>query len=195
MPPSTPAGQPLSPGTVTAHNTWNQTQSCPAGPAISQPLGPLSSWNASLSIPTQLFMGKPDGTYIDQSYHVSPNGTFSVSDDHGNSFSLTVPSLLPGVSETTLVGNSTTAVLEIRIATASLTLADTKLTFSVYDQFCRPAGVRLVITGSADWGQTGRGVVALAFQKKPISLSGDRAYFGNSSGVALGFDWNDSQSL
>lgn len=140
-------------------------------------------------------MGKPQGSYIRQSFSLSSNGTFSVSDDHGNSYSFTVPVAASGLSTSTLVGNSTTAVFESRVTAASVQLADVKLTFSVYDKFCQPAGVRVVISGTEDWGPARAGVIGIRFGNAPISHSGHRAWFGNSSGVALGFDWSDSAPL
>lgn len=88
-------------------------------------------------------MDQPQGSYIQQSFSLSSGGTFKASDDHGNSFAFTVPIAAAGLSSTTLVGNSTAAVLETRVTAGPATLADVRLTFSVYDQSCQPAGVRL----------------------------------------------------
>jgi RHS repeat-associated protein len=87
------------------------------------------------------------------------------------------------------------AVQETIVSVGGVRTADVTLTYSVYDQYCYPAGVRLVVSGSENWGATGKGVVKLSFNKPAISVSGDTAYFGNSSGVALGFDWSDSASM
>ncbi len=194
-PPSQPAGTPLPPGTVTARNTWNQTLTCPPPSSSSQPLEPLSSWNTTLSIPALLFMGQPQGSNIRQSFSLSSSGAFSVSDDHGNSFAFTLPITANGTSRTSsLVGNSTTAVYETRVAAGPIQLADLKLTFSFYRQFCQPAGVRLLISGSEVWGPSGLGIVRILFDRHPVSLTGFRAWFGNTTGVALGFDWSDSKA-
>ena len=155
-----------------------------------------SSWSATLRIPTLLFMGSPQGSYITQHYSVYSNGTFSVSDDHGNTFSFDVPvSAIGTTASTSLVGNSTMAVQDTRVMAGLATAADVKLTYSVYDQFCQPAGIRIEITGSENWGTANVGDIRLTFNKKPVSVVGERAYFGNTSGVALGFDWSDSQAL
>ena len=194
--PSPSTGQPLPPGTVKAQNTWNLTQTCPKATSPSEPLATeQSGWSATLHIPTLLFMGSPQGNYITQSYSVSSNGTFSVSDDLGNSFSFDVPVSASGTAATTLVGNSTMAVQETRVTSGLATAADVKLTYSVYDQTCQPAGIRLAVTGSENWGTSNAGSIRLTFNKKPVSVVGDRAYFGNTSGIALGFDWSDSSSL
>ena len=198
--PSQPSGHSLLPGTVTASNTWNQTLVCPASSKATEPLEPLSSWNASLSIPSLLFMGVPQGSDIVQTFHLAPNGTFSVYDSRGNSYSFTVPIAAVGASYTTLVGNSTAAVEETRVTAGPLILADVTLAFSVYDQSCHPAGVRLVISGTEDWGAASTGVLQLQFTKAPTSVSHDRAYFtrgsaDNQSSVSLGFDWSDSSGL
>ncbi|HEV2226817.1 MAG TPA: hypothetical protein VGR56_08450 [Nitrososphaerales archaeon] len=140
-------------------------------------------------------MGSSQGTFIKQSFLVSSTGSFSVSDDHGNSFSFAVPTSASGVSVSTLIGNSTTAVQETRAATGSVQMADIKLTFSVYKQSCQRAGVRLEISGTENWGPSGHGVVKINFDKKPLSQSTSRAWFGNTTDVALGFDWSDSLSL
>jgi len=39
------------------------------------------------------------------------------------------------------------------------------------------------------------GTISLVFNRPAISAKGSRIWFGNSSGVALGFDWSDSASL
>ena len=193
----TSPGVPLPPGTVTTRNTWNLTQSCPT---VSSPAEPLvaeaNGWKATLRIPSLLFMGSPQGTYISQSFVLSNNGTFSVSDDHGNSFSLNVPVAATGAStSTTTVGNSTMAIQETRVTTGLASMADVKFTFSVYKQFCQPAGVRLEITGTENWGPSAQGVLKIAFNHPAVSFSKYRAWFGNTSGVELGIDWSDSKAL
>jgi RHS repeat-associated protein len=167
---------------------------------VTSPTEPLateqSGWSTTLRIPTLLFMGSPQGSYITQHYSIYSNGTFSVSDDHGNTFSFDVPVSATGTTaSTTLAGNSTMAVQETRVMAGMATAADVKLTYSVYDQSCLPAGIRLAITGFENWGASNTGTVQLRFNNEPISVSGDRAYFGNSSGITLGFDWSDSSSL
>jgi RHS repeat-associated protein len=140
-------------------------------------------------------MGEPQGSFVRQSFTLTSAGIFSISDDHGNFFSLSVPIAASGGSTSTLLGNSTTAVLEALVTAGHSQLADVTLTFSVYRQSCQPAGVRLVISGTEDWGPSGKGAVEVQFNQNALSLSGDRAWFGNSSGVALGFDWSDSAAL
>jgi hypothetical protein len=140
-------------------------------------------------------MGKPEGSYIRQYFALAPNGNFSVSDEHGNSYSFTIPITTSGVSTSTLVGNSTDAIQDTRVTAGPIQLADVKLTFSVYREFCQPAGVRLEITGTENWGPTARGTISLEFDRVPRSIKEDGAWFGNSSGVALGFDWSDSDPL
>src|SRR6267143_4524764 len=73
-------GQPLPPGTVTYRNTWNtsSTQTCPPAAWQSEPLTNSDGWSTTLKIPSLLFMGAPQGTYITQHFSVSKNGTFSV---------------------------------------------------------------------------------------------------------------------
>ncbi|MDG6981077.1 MAG: RHS repeat protein, partial [Nitrososphaerota archaeon] len=193
-PPAQPNGRPLPPGTVDAHNSWNLTNSCPPE-AKSQPLVPLPSWSTPVSIPTLLFMGRTEGSYLVQTVNVSPGGVVSVSDGFGNSFSFTVPVGGSGQSVSTLIGNSSSAVYETKVTEGPLLLSDVRLTLSVYRRFCQPAGVRLQISGSQDWGASETGPISVVFDKAPDSYSSYRAYFGNSSGVALGFDWNDSASL
>jgi len=192
---ASPPGQPLPPGRVTYTNTWNTTQTCPPPAVTGQPLVPRSNWTVSLAIPTQLFRGQPSGSYIDQSYTVSTNGTFSASDNFGNSFSFSEPSALPGVISATLVGNDTEVVQETEVTAGLVQQSDIKYTFSVYNEFCQPAGLRLEISGSANWGPSGSGTISIPFGKTPVTVSSYRAWFGNTSGVALGFDWSDSKSL
>lgn len=193
------AGSPLAPGTVSYLNTWNNTltQSCPPALSTSNVLTPRSNgWNATLQIPDLLFMGSPTGGNITQHYSLFRNGTFSVSDDAGNAFSLTVPtSQFSGAAATKLVANSSMALENIRTTISASTVANVTLAFSVYKQFCQPAGIRLDISGSVNWGPIRKGQVKMSFNKAPISVSGDRAWFSNKSGVALGFDWSDSKAF
>jgi len=189
--PAPPTGQPLPPGTVTSHNTWNLSQTCQPSAPASQPLQSLPSWNATLLVPTLLFMGQSQGSFIRQEFALSPGGVFVVSDDRGNAFSLAVPVASGNPSTTTLVGNSTTAVEEIRVGTGPNPIADVKLSFSIYRQYCQPAGVRLEISGRVAWGSSGEGLLSIIFNHSALSSSKYRAYFGNTSGVALGFDAAD----
>jgi len=150
----------------------------------------------TLRIPTLLFMGSPQQSYITQSFTLSKNGTFSVSDDYHNSFSFRVPVSVTGSSAlTSIVGNSTMAVMETKVITGLTTNADLKLSFSTYRQFCQPAGIRLEISGMENWGASGQGTLEIEFGQKPLASSAYRAWFSNSSGVALGLDWNDSWTM
>jgi RHS repeat-associated protein len=155
----------------------------------------MSNWNTTLDVPTMLYMGQTAGSIIAQSFSVTSSGALSVSDNYGNSFSLAVPTTAPGVSTTTLVGNSTTAVQETRVLAGTADSADVKLTYSVYKVFCQPAGVRLVISGTENRGASSNGVVKIVFGQRPVSTSGFRTIFSNKSGIGLGFDWSDSSSL
>jgi hypothetical protein len=82
--------------------------------------------------------------------------------------------------------------LETTATGGPTTVADVKLTFSVYKEFCQPAGVRLEISGTEGWGPLGHGEVRIVFNHDAVSVSDNRAWFGNTSGVALGFDWSDA---
>ena len=135
-------------------------------------------------------MGRPVGSNTTESFSLTSSGVFSISDSLGHSFGLSVSTPESGVETSTLMGNGTTAVQETKVTAGSTRLADIVLTFSVYEQFCFSAGVRLVISGSENGG-----ILRITFDKRPISFSTDRAWFGNSSGYALGFDWSDSKSL
>lgn len=204
---ASPTGQPLNDGTIVAHNSWDLSQTCPTSNSVSQPLQPVTTWSPRLSIPIGLLRGQPSGSYVTQSFSLSTNGTFSVSDDYGNAFSLRVPMTITGSSLTTsLVANSSMAIQETQVSGSSGVLADIKFAFSTYRQFCYPAGVRLEISGTVKW-PTGSGKISIGFGPKPtfptqqgsknttISVPGYRASFGNPSGVGLGFDWSDSKAL
>ena len=142
-------------------------------------------------------MGQTHGAFVTQNFAVSPTGSFSVSDSLGNSFTITFPVAVSGTSAVTLIGNSSAAILETRVTSSTAQLADVKLIFSVYDQFCQPAGVRLVIAGTENWGTASTGTLTLQFQNAPTKLQTSRALFGgqssgNQSATSLGFDWSDS---
>ncbi|MDE1853769.1 MAG: RHS repeat protein [Thaumarchaeota archaeon] len=194
---SQPPGQPLPPGTVSYRNTWNTTApACPVTPTT-QPLVPITTWNKTLRIPTQLFdySVDPNGQFITQYFTVSSNGTFSVSDSAGNDFSIRpLVGLPPGLLSVSLRGNSTVAEQHFVVSAGPLTLADVLVTYSVKMQFCEPSGIKIAIVGTSAWSR-GSGVLGLAFGSKPTLVRGDRAWFGNSSGIGLGFDWSDSASL
>jgi RHS repeat-associated protein len=190
-------GSPLPPGTVQYQNTWNISSAltCPAIQTILSPLAPVSSsWNSSLNIPTSLFLNRASsGENVDQSYRVFSNGTFSVSDQFGNSFSISAISGLPAgnVISTSLVANTTTAELTY----VDSTVAHLTVTFSEHYQFCNPSGIEINLQGVSSWTGSGQGQIGFVFNKSPIEVVGDRAYFGNTSGIAIGFDWSDSASL
>ena len=197
-------GQSLPSGTVTYRNTWNQTQSqeCAYPQHPREPLSPRdSNWTIVVNIPTLLFMGEPSSSYVRHTYTFYPNGTFSARDDKGNSFTIRPLLGLPsGMVSTSLRANSTYAEEDYLVAPGRQTIANVTVTYAVRHQFCEPAGLRMEIKGSANWGggaaaagtTTTRGALSLRFGRVPISARGDRVWFGNSSGVWLGFDWSDS---
>ena len=100
---------------------------------------------------------------------------------------------------TSLRANSTYAEQNYLVTPGGQTIANVTVTYAVRHQFCAPAGLRMEIKGSANWGGgaaaaivTTHGALSLRFGRVPISARGDRVWFGNSSGVWLGFDWSDS---
>lgn len=190
------SGTPLPPGNVTYQNTWNSTLVCSPITGSPEPLKASGGWTTTLRIPGFLFNGKPAGNEITQQFQLSSNGSLSVSDDSGNSFSISVPTTqFRGTTTRILFANSTTAVAETLVSTAQSLVANVTVVFSVYSQFCQPAGVRVEILGSVNWGHAGSGVIQLHFGKSPIAVHGDRAWLGNGSAEALGLDWSDSANL
>src|SRR5437667_137725 len=196
-------GQPIPPGTVAYRNTWNQAQSaqCTNSQLTREPLSPrASNWTIVVDIPTLLLMGEPSSSYIRHTYTFYVNGTFSARDDRGNNFTVRPLLGLPsGVMSTSIRANSTFAVQNYLVAPGGQTIANVTVTYAVRHQFCEPAGLRMEIKGNASWGggaaaatTTTRGALSLRFSRVPISARGDRVWFGNSSGVWLGFDWSDS---
>src|SRR5439155_2674242 len=104
-----------------------------------------------------------------------------------------------GIVSTSLRANSTFEEENYLVAPGRQTIANVTVTYAVRHQFCEPAGLRMEIKGNASWGggaaattTTTHGALSLRFGRVPISARGDRAWFGNSSGVWLGFDWSDS---
>ncbi len=184
---------PLPPGTVTNLNS----DGCRWTAAQNEPLVQQSEWSKTLSIPKLLFMGtKAGSSNITGYYVVSDNGTFSARDDAGNSFSIRPLSGLPsGITSVALRANSTTALQNFLVKAGGKALANVTVVYSIRHQFCQPAGLKLTIEGNVDWGQSHSGRISLPFTHTPISVKTNRAWFGNQSGEALGFDWTDSLRL
>lgn len=84
----------------------------------------------------------PGSKYITQSFTLSSNGTFSVSDDAGNHFSIRPLAGLPsGLLSVSLLSNSTVAEQRFVVSAGPVTLADVMVTYSVKTQFCEPSGI------------------------------------------------------
>src|SRR3989454_6547578 len=203
-PPHTPViqanpGQPLPPGTVSYRNTWNQTQSqqCAYPQLPREPLSPRAgNWTIVVNIPTLLFMGKASSSSIKHTYIFYVNGTFVAQDDRGNGFAVKRLQGLPsGTVVTTLRANSTVAIQNYLLIQGSQTAANVSVSYSIRHQFCQPAGLKTRITGQVNWGATGSGTLSMTFKQAPIQAKGNRALFGNKSGIQIGFDWNDSRSF
>ena len=100
-------GAPLPPGTVSYQNTWNNSQAlaCPVSTVVSQALLPTvgNAWTLNTSIPTLLFMNKPSGRLVNQTYQAFSNGTVTVSDSSGNSFGWTLTEGLTGATRAPLL--------------------------------------------------------------------------------------------
>ncbi|MGD0476938.1 MAG: hypothetical protein ABSB29_02085 [Nitrososphaerales archaeon] len=192
-------GDPLPPGTVSYTNTWNSTLSlkCSTITAPSEPLTERSNnWTMTESIPSLLFQGAPTNAYIIHEYVLFPNGTLLVTDNVGNRFVLSgLAGFASGVVKTKLLANSTVAYWNALVTVGDHVLANVTEVFSVRHQFCQPAGLEIELLGTANWGTRGSGTVSLAFRTKPVSMSANRAWFGNTSGQLLGFDWSDSLSM
>src|SRR2546426_2212336 len=189
-------GQPLPPGTVSYRNTWNLTQSqqcaypqLPKEPLLSR----ASNWTIGVDIPTILFMGKESTSSVKHTYTFYANGTYLARDDRGNSFAVgSLVGLPPGKVVTTLRANSTVAIQNYLLTVGSQTTANVSVSYLIRHQFCQPAGLKVKLQGRLAIAPGSSSVISLAFNKPPISLKNYRAWFGNSSGVALGFDWSDS---
>ena len=195
-----PSGTPLPPGTVRYQNTWNNSQTlvCNSSHLPSQPLVAIGSdsWNVSLNVPTFLFVNKPTGQYVRQNYTLYNNGTFVVSDSAGNSFGWSGLSGIPsGQTEMSTVANSSDAVQSYVVTASGKTIANFSVSYSVKYQFCQPSGIEMTINGNADWGSNAdSGTLTLSFTHVPIQVNGTKAWFGNKSGILLGFDWARSIS-
>ena len=141
-------------------------------------------------------MNQPAGIIVNQTYELSSNGTISVFDDKGNSFGWFVSGLPDGNESTSLASNSTEAIQNITVISASnQKVASIEVTYSISYQSCSESGLRFAIRGGANWGPSQTGTIKIQFTKKPLSLNGTTAWFGNSQGINLGFNWSDSQSL
>jgi hypothetical protein len=190
------AGQPLPPGTVKSSTIWNSTQACPTAVNSGEPLTTQSQWSTQLRIPAQLFMGATGSSSIAHSYLVSSNGTFSASDDSGNSFAIGPLAGLPqGTVTLTLKANSTKAFQDFLVKVGNTVVANVTAIYSVRHQFCQPAGLQMDIKGTANWGTKRTGSIQLSFKSKPVKLESYRAWLGNKSGTFIGFDWRDSAAL
>lgn len=200
-------GSPLAPGTVKYSNTWNNTAalSCSVGPKVSQPLSRTQNhWSASVQIPKQLFMFGGSTNYIQQNYTVYSNGTMSVRDGSGNHFSFNLVGVqaLSGTLVTSFLSNSSYAVLNYVVSSATQQLSNVSIIFSSTTQFCKPSGLEIKIVGSENWGISNIGTISFVFGSKPSSVMNNTAWFNNAfpisaqnstlpvSPVSLGFNWN-----
>ncbi|MDA4127645.1 MAG: hypothetical protein OK452_10685, partial [Thaumarchaeota archaeon] len=201
-------GIPLSPGKVTniAGKTSPQP-SCPP-PKSGEALTQRVAWSVTLDIPLSIFGGRPSGEVSTQTYAVSSNGTFSASDASGNNFALAPLAGLPsGALSISLAANSTEALQRFLVTAGSTTLANVTVSYSVLTSSCHPAGLRIEILGTANWG--GRtGTVSIPFKTQPTFSPVKRtsanastpynptmALFNHGPGPALAFDWSDSKKL
>jgi RHS repeat-associated protein len=193
------SGTPLPPGKVTYENTWNNTGTapCPVSNSPSQTLAQVSSNESTLKalVPTAIFMDQPAGSSVNQTFNTFSNGTTIVSDNEGNSFGWTITGLPTGLVTTKTIANSTEIIQNTTVATAIATIASIEVTYSIAYKSCTESGVRTTIQGNVVWGAAKTGIISVSFTKKPISINGTTAYFGNSSGAALGYNWSDSESL
>ncbi len=92
----------------------------------------------------------------------------------------------------TLSSNSTTVIQSYLVSSKRHTFANISVSYQVLKRDCSPAGLEVKFSGSTDWGARGAGRLTLKFDRPSIHNETDRAWFGNTSGVALGFDWSDS---
>ncbi|MHB8702457.1 MAG: RHS repeat-associated core domain-containing protein [Nitrososphaerales archaeon] len=211
---ATTSGSPLPSGTVTYQNTWNNTLAYNCGTtsivSAEQPLVSVQgSWTKTLQIPSQTFMEQPSGDPMNQTYTVFENGTFAMSDQYGNAYSWKLlpisssPASISGsaLDTTTLIANSTFAVQDDILTSATHVVANVSVSYGIRDQYCQPAGLKITISGSANWGIAKTGNISLSFNTPmiPVATQGVnasyQAWFGNASGVSIGFDWSDSRSM
>ena len=192
----TPA-EPLPPGTVSYTNTWNlsQTPACVYPSVQKQALAPRNASSISIVIPAVVFIGKASGTFIDQTYEFYSNGGFVATDDSGNSFSFGPLAGLPQGTTTSLHANSTAAFQNYFAETGGSVTANVTVSYVIRHQSCQPAGLTITINGEVNWGSSITGTISLSFKSPPISVASDRALFGNTSDIQIGFDWSDSVNL
>ena len=202
----------LQPGKVNYLNTWNNSLalSCTLSKEVSQPLSTSQdSWSTSVEIPTQLFMFKTSGSFIQQNYTVNSNGTMSVDDGFGNHFALNILGVHAqnGTLSTTFLSNASYAILNYLVSSGGKQQSNVSIVFASTNQFCKPSGIEITITGNENWGPSNSGTIAFAFNTIPTSVINNTAWFDtaksnvqqNSSSpvspVSLGFDWNGSSNL
>jgi hypothetical protein len=141
-------------------------------------------------------MYAPNGQFIKHSYTFYQNGTFLVSDDSGNSFGWRGITGLPsGTTATSVKANTTASYVDYVTSNGGNVISNVTVSFKVRYQFCQPAGLKIAIGGTADWGAGKSGNLAFTFSKPATLMGLQRAFFGNRSGVALGFDWSDSAAF
>jgi hypothetical protein len=141
-------------------------------------------------------MYAPNGQFIKHSYTFYQNGTFLVSDDSGNRFGWRGITGLPsGTTATSVKANTTASYVDYVTSSNGNVVSNVTVSFEVRHQFCQPAGLKIAIGGTADWGAGKSGNLAFTFSKPATLMGLHRAFFGNRSGVALGFDWSDSAAF
>ena len=152
----------------------------------------------------RLFMFGGSTNYIQQNYTVYSNGTMSVRDGSGNHFSFNLVGVqaLSGTLVTSFLSNSSYAVLNYVVSSATQQLSNVSIIFSSTTQFCKPSGLEIKIVGSENWGISNIGTISFVFGSKPSSVMNNTAWFNNAfpisaqnstlpvSPVSLGFNWN-----
>ena len=170
-------GTPLPPGTVTYDNTWNITQptSCTQTSTPSQPLEPVTgaSSNIQLDIPIAVFMGKPTGSFDNESYRIYSNTTVVVNDSAGNSFGWSLVGLPSGSVSSTLTGNASEAIEKITVTSSASTVASLDISYSQSMVDCQPSGIEATVQGYVDWMNTNQtGKISFQFLTSPFSVNG-----------------------
>ena len=189
---------PLLAGSIIANSSLKSvpSPSCPSLSSPSTPLAAQNTWSASFDVPTQLFMGAPGWQTVEQTYTIYSNGTLLVRDNSSDWFSIGGLSGLPaGAQQSSLVANATTATEQYTVMTNNQSSAHVDISYQIRKQFCVDAGLEITINGTANWGQAGRGILSLEFGNMPTTVEDNQILFGNTSGVSLGFNWNDSASM
>jgi RHS repeat-associated protein len=203
-PQATPVAPPQSSttGELSYTNTWNRTTQpaicVTANALIAGTLKPETQ-PVTLTSDVPLVVaegGSNPAQTVDYSYTAYTNGSFTATDNEGNSLSWKGVTGFPaGPTTIRLYGNTTEALQLYTVGPAANPTANFTVAYHLMKTAsgCDPSGIEVTIKGTVNW-PTGSGTLQLTFHGQRPTLNATGVSFGGKDGMKLFFDWSDSMS-